>query len=63
MQQVLNYVEQILVYLVYSCTEDKVAFFIPLKGKDGTFVLAQCTGQVSCGAKHIEREQNLLSIT
>lgn len=40
-----------LVYLVYSCTEDKIAFFIPLEGKDGTFVLAQCAGQVSCGAQ------------
>lgn len=48
-----------LVYLVYSCTEDKIAFFIPLKGKDWTFVLAKCTGQVSCGGKHTDREQGL----
>ena len=46
-----SYVSCWLVYLVYSCTEDKIAFFIPLEGKDGTFVLAQCAGQVSCGAQ------------
>ncbi|TNN59531.1 hypothetical protein EYF80_030255 [Liparis tanakae] len=52
--------EQILVYLVYSCTEDKIAFFIPLKSKDGTFVLAKSTGQVPCGAE--QRGQHLVSV-
>ncbi len=42
------YLVVILAYLIYSCTEDKIAFFIPLQSKDGTFVLAKCTGQVSC---------------
>lgn len=39
------------VYLVYACAQDKIAFFVPLKGKDGTFVLAESTGQVTCGAQ------------
>lgn len=51
MQHGSSYASCWLVYLVYSCTEDKIAFFIPLEGKDGTFVLAQCAGQVSCGAQ------------
>lgn len=49
--------EQIPDYLVYSCTEDKIAFFIPLKSKDGTFMLAECTRQITYGKK-----QNLLVI-
>lgn len=40
------------VYLVYTCAQDKIAFFVPLKGKDGAFVLAQSAGQVTCGAEH-----------
>lgn len=36
-------------YLVYPCTQDKIALFVPLQSKDGTFVLAKRTGQVSCG--------------
>lgn len=51
--------ELILVYLVYACTQDKIALFIPLQGKDGTFVLAKCTGQVSC--KEIYRKGDEIS--
>lgn len=36
-------------YLVYTCTQNEIAFFIPLKGKDGAFVLTECAGQVTCG--------------
>lgn len=52
--------ELILAYLVYSCTENKIAFFIPLQGKNGTFMLAKGTGKISCREKTQIREQNLL---
>lgn len=49
-----------LIYLVYACTQNEVAFFIPLKGKDGTFVLAECAGQVTCG--HTKGTKSMLKL-
>lgn len=43
-------------YLVYPCTQDEVALFVPLQSEDGTFVLAQRAGQVPCG--EAAREQS-----
>lgn len=45
-------------YLVYTSTEDEVSFLIPLKCKDGTFVLAQSTGQVTCKRRADEYKEN-----
>lgn len=58
--------ELILAYLVYTCTQDEIALFIPLQGKDGTFVLAECAGQVPCkdrrtkkGSKSLKDEPSM----